>query len=78
MLAHQKANIEIYYVPRGLRVEMRPYADRNNPAVLWETFRSDTVIRRDATAYRFRYQLPGAAQITEVNVPCANGCRVPR
>jgi hypothetical protein len=77
MLSHRKANIEVRASRPGMRVEYRRWLSRNDTTVLWESVYSNTIIRRPAMAYRFKFRMPGAVQDTIIDLPCANNCRVP-
>lgn len=73
--AQRIARIHVMSPRPDLEVDVRRWSERRNPRA-WTTLWTDTVIRRPAVAYQFRYRPPGARRDTTVERPCAHDCDV--
>lgn len=76
-IAEQRiAQVHVTSPRRGLAVQMRRWAYRNNANARWNELWADTLVRRPAVLYQFRYRPPAAERDTVVNISCADDCDV--
>jgi hypothetical protein len=78
LLADRNATIQVRHSPPGFHVQYIRWRNRSDRRVIWADAYSDTAITVSAAAYRFRYRDPQTARDTVVDLPCADGCTVPR
>jgi hypothetical protein len=77
MLDNRRATLSVRHSPPGFHVQYIRWRDRGDARVIWTSVYSDTSVTVTAAAYRFRYRDSQTGRDTVVDVPCADGCRVP-
>jgi hypothetical protein len=76
-LGGRRAPLRVRHSTPGFHVQYIRWRDRHDRRVIWSSVYSDTTISVSAAAYRFRYRDPQTGRDTVVDLPCADGCRVP-
>jgi hypothetical protein len=76
-LGGRRAPLRVRHSSPGFHVQYIRWRDRHDRRVIWSSVYSDTTISVSAAAYRFRYRDPQTGRDTVVDLPCADGCRVP-
>lgn len=76
-LRARHVTMHVQTTPPGMRVEYKQFLFRNDSTVLWTPIVSDTTVEVAAAAYRIRYRPLRSSRDSVVDIPCADGCRVP-
>jgi hypothetical protein len=76
-LEPRRVSMRVITKPAGQRVEYKRFRFRDDSTVLWTPLLSDTVVTVPAAAYRIRFRPSTSTRDSILDIPCADGCRVP-